>query len=55
VNRRNTLFLIIAGFLISYYFPVESLPFRGPLFESLALVKWYAREHVLLCLAPVLL
>jgi len=28
------------------------LPFRGPVFESLALVKWYAREHVLLCLVP---
>lgn len=52
MNRRNTLFLIIAGFLTSYYFPVEILPFRGPLFEALALVKWYAREHVLLCLVP---
>jgi hypothetical protein len=31
---------------------VELLPFRNPVFESLALVRWYAREHVLLCLVP---
>jgi len=39
-------------FLGCFYLPVELLPFRNPLFEALALVKWYAREHVLLCLVP---
>jgi uncharacterized protein len=43
---------IAAGFLTSFYLPIENLRFRGALFESLALVKWYAREHVLLCLLP---
>jgi uncharacterized protein len=41
-----------AAFLACFYLPVELLPFRNPLFEALALVRWYAREHVLLCLVP---
>ena len=46
-------FLTIAAvFLGFYYLPVELLPFRNPIFEALALAKWYAREHVLLCLVP---
>ncbi|MBU0759305.1 MAG: permease [Candidatus Omnitrophica bacterium] len=39
-------------FLGCFYLPVRILPFRNPLFEALALVRWYAREHVLLCLVP---
>jgi uncharacterized membrane protein YraQ (UPF0718 family) len=31
---------------------VESLRFQGALLESLRLLKWYAQEHVLLCLVP---
>jgi hypothetical protein len=41
-----------AAFLACFYLPVEMLPFRNPLFEALALVRSYAREHVLLCLIP---
>ena len=41
-----------AVFLGCFYLPVELLPFRNPVFEALALVRWYAREHVLLCLVP---
>lgn len=49
-------FLIMtAAFLGCFYLPVELLPFRDPVFEALALVKWYAREHVLLCLVPAFL
>jgi len=43
---------VAAVFLGCFYLPVEKLPFRGPVFEALALVKWYAGEHVLLCLVP---
>ncbi|MDD3089131.1 MAG: permease [Candidatus Omnitrophica bacterium] len=43
---------VIAGFLACFYLPVENLRFKGAIFEALALVKWYAREHVLLCLVP---
>jgi len=45
-------FLLIGFFLIFYFFPLDIIPFGGPLFEALALVQWYAREHVLLCLVP---
>ncbi|MBL7197832.1 MAG: permease [Candidatus Omnitrophica bacterium] len=46
-------FLLIAAiFLGCFYLPVELLSFRNPIFEALALVRWYAREHVLLCLVP---
>lgn len=44
--------LMFAVFLGCFYLPVELLPFRNPLFEAFALVRWYAREHVLLCLVP---
>jgi hypothetical protein len=46
------LLYIIAAFLACFYLPVESIRFNNAVFEALALVKWYAREHVLLCLVP---
>jgi hypothetical protein len=52
MKEKNKFLLILLGFFICYYLPVELLPFRNPIFESLALVKWYARKHVFLCLVP---
>jgi hypothetical protein len=44
---------IIAGvFLAFFWLPIDSSRFTGAVIESLALAKWYAREHVLLCLVP---
>ncbi len=43
---------IIAIFGLMYYLPVEHERFRGAIMESLILAKWYAREHVILCLIP---
>lgn len=43
---------IVTAFLACFYLPVENLRFNNAVFEALALVKWYAREHVLLCLVP---
>ncbi len=45
---------LIGGFLICFYLPVGNARFNGAVLESLELVKWYAREHVLLCLVPAL-
>jgi uncharacterized membrane protein YraQ (UPF0718 family) len=43
----------IAGlFLACFYLPVGAPRFDSAVMESLQLVKWYAREHVLLCLVP---
>ncbi|MEW5758705.1 MAG: permease [Candidatus Omnitrophota bacterium] len=43
---------IVAIFLGCFYLPIENLRFTNAIFEALALVKWYAREHILLCLVP---
>ncbi len=52
----RALAVLIAGFLACFYLPVESLqqwPRLGDsVWEALYLVRWYAREHVLLCLVP---
>ena len=45
-------FLVTGIFFLCYFFPLNVIPFKGPVFEALALVQWYAREHVLLCLVP---
>lgn len=52
MRERSKLLLTLAIFLGCFYLPLELLPFRNPVFEALALLKWYAREHVLLCLIP---
>ena len=44
--------IIIAVFLGCYYLPIGTVRFDNAIGESLHLVKWYAREHVLLCLVP---
>ena len=46
------LFWIAALFLIAYFLPVSRERFMQAVYESLALAKWYAREHVILCLIP---
>jgi uncharacterized protein len=46
--------LLVGGFVAVFYLPVGSSRFDGAVLESFHLVKWYAREHVLLCLVPAL-
>ncbi|MCJ7525003.1 MAG: permease [Candidatus Aminicenantes bacterium] len=43
---------IVAAFLALFYLPVGTLRFDRAIFEALHLAKWYAREHVILCLIP---
>lgn len=43
---------IITVFLFAYYLPVDSLRFREAVVAMFDLTKWYAREHVVLCLLP---
>jgi len=44
---------LIAGvFLVFFWLPIDNNRFTGSVIESLALAKWYAQEHVLLCLVP---
>lgn len=44
--------LIVSVFLVLYNLPVGYPRFDNAVLEALNLVKWYAREHVLLCLVP---
>ncbi len=46
---------IVGVFIACFYLPVGIGRFDGAVMESLHLVKWYAREHVLLCLVPAFL
>jgi hypothetical protein len=48
----KSLLWIVAVFVSCYYLPVGSGRFDKAVIESLHLVKWYAQEHVLLCLIP---
>jgi hypothetical protein len=43
---------VIAVFLAAYFLPVGAARFDNAVLEALELAKWYAREHVLLCLVP---
>lgn len=55
-SEWKPLLLIVSGFLACFYLPVESLQgwdrLHNAFWESLYLVRWYAEEHVLLCLIP---
>ena len=51
-NEWQKLALIAAVFLACFYLPIGSPRYDGAILEAFYLVKWYAREHVLLCLIP---
>ena len=44
--------LLAAVFAAVYFLPVGTPRFDGAVSEALELTKWYAREHVVLCLLP---
>jgi uncharacterized protein len=44
--------LIVSVFLVCYYIPIGNARFDNAVMEAFHLVKWYAQEHVLLCLVP---
>ena len=44
--------LLAAVFAAAYFLPVGTPRFDGAVTEALELTKWYAREHVVLCLLP---
>ena len=46
------LFWMVAIFLFAYFLPLYSDRFREAIMAMLDLTKWYAQEHVILCLLP---
>ena len=51
-KETKILILIAAIFAAFYFLPVDSLSFRDSILEGFSLLKWYAQEHVILCLIP---
>lgn len=53
-NRKElkTLIWIAVVFGAAFFLPIESARFNTAIAATLDLVKWYAREHVILCLLP---
>ena len=52
MKERTKLSLILIIFAACWFLPIDSERLMPSVYESLALVRWYAREHVLLCLIP---
>jgi uncharacterized protein len=50
-EKRKFLYILLA-FLAAYFLPIQWPRLQSGIFEAFALVRWYAREHVLLCLVP---
>lgn len=46
---------IVVGFLVAFFLPIEKESFTTAVVATFDLVKWYAREHVILCLLPAFL
>ncbi len=51
-EQYKSFILILGFFLFAYFMPIENESFRSALNEAFVLAKWYAQEHVLLCLIP---
>jgi uncharacterized membrane protein YraQ (UPF0718 family) len=51
-SQRRPVLWIVVVFAACFWLPVGVPRFDGAVSEALYLVKWYAREHVLLCLVP---
>jgi uncharacterized membrane protein YraQ (UPF0718 family) len=51
-DEWKPLLVILAVFLGCFWLPVGNIRFDAAILEALHLVKWYAQEHVVLCLIP---
>ena len=51
-NEIKILSWIIFFFLLAFFMPLESLRFQEAIEATLDLTRWYAQEHVILCLLP---
>ncbi|MCB0583862.1 MAG: permease [Phaeodactylibacter sp.] len=51
-KEARILFWMVALFLSAFFLPTRSERFREAILAMFDLTKWYAREHVILCLLP---
>lgn len=55
LNELKKLIWIIILFLLLFFLPINNVVFFNAIYSMLDLIKWYAREHVILCLLPAFL
>lgn len=53
-TEAKPLTLIAAAFAVAFMLPTDTPRFQSAVMEGLHLVKWYAREHMALCVVPAL-
>ncbi len=51
-SEWKALLWIVSGFLVAFFLPIGAVRFDNAILEAFHLVKWYAQEHVILCLVP---
>lgn len=51
-KELKILFWIVVLFAAAFFLPIRSETFKTAIDATLDLVKWYAQEHVVLCLLP---
>ncbi len=51
-HEYKKLLWITGLFLLAYFLPTGAETFRRAVIDAFTLAKWYAREHVILCLVP---
>lgn len=51
-KELKTMLIFLAVFLIAFFLPTENKVFITSIYATLDLIKWYAQEHVILCLLP---
>jgi hypothetical protein len=51
-SEWKPLAIIVAVFLAAFHLPTGAPRFDNAVTESFQLIRWYAREHVILCLIP---
>ncbi|VAX23366.1 Uncharacterized membrane protein, YraQ family [hydrothermal vent metagenome] len=51
-EQYKSVLWITGFFLFAYFMPLDNDKFDAAIYDALELTKWYAQEHVLLCLVP---
>ncbi len=51
-TEYKALLWMVLFFVIAFFMPLEKVQFRQSIIDALELTKWYAQEHVILCLIP---
>lgn len=51
-KELKTILVLLAVFLTAFFLPTNNQVFLTAIYATLDLIKWYAQEHVILCLLP---